>query len=85
MPSEFKAVPAPWKMVLVGRQWERRLQGELEGVLMPGLHPMGGESLKDLEFSYHRLLSSIGFPLPWQESEDSPILSTTHRLVRSWA
>lgn len=35
-------VPAPRKMVLVGRQWERRLRGELEGVLMPGLHHMVG-------------------------------------------
>lgn len=37
------------KMVSVARQWERRLQRELEGVWMPGLHQMGGEPLKDLE------------------------------------
>lgn len=43
---------------------------------------MGGEPLKDLEFSSHQLFSSKEFPLPWQESEASPILST-HYSARS--
>ena len=45
---------------------------------------MGGEPLKDLEFSSHPLFSSEEFTLPWQESEASPILSNQHS-VRSWA
>lgn len=39
--------------------------------------------LEEFGVSYHQVLPRIGLLLPWQESEDSPILST-HHLVRSW-
>lgn len=58
MPGGFEdqnPVPAPWKMVLVRRQWERRLQGHLEGLLMPGLHPGGAGAV----------LGGFGVLLPW--------------------